>query len=118
MTCLWHCCNNKLTGKQLKFCNPKCRNKYNVDRIRKRTKQKAIDYKGGCCSQCGYNKCITALVFHHRDSANKDFEISGGRTISWERIKQEIEKCDLLCSNCHAEAHQRIQEQCTDGVNW
>lgn len=80
-----------------------------VIKRRKILKQKAIDYKGGKCEVCGYNKCSQALEFHHLDPSNKDFGISShGFTRSWEKIKTEIEKCVLLCSNCHAETHFNI----------
>ncbi|MEY4334993.1 MAG: phage FelixO1, partial [Bacteroidota bacterium] len=39
----------------------------NVIAWRKRTKQKLVEHKGGCCEICGYNKCIEALEFHHKD---------------------------------------------------
>ena len=55
---------------------------------------------------CGYDRCETALVFHHKESDGKDFGVaSKGYTRSWEKVKQELDKCMLLCSNCHAEIH-------------
>lgn len=44
----------------------------------KQVKLKAIEYKGGKCQICGYNKCTGALEFHHLDPTKKDFNISGG----------------------------------------
>jgi hypothetical protein len=67
-------------------------------------KKKAVEYKGGKCQECGYKKCIAALEFHHRDPNEKDFEISNGAR-NWDKIKAELDKCDLLCSNCHKEVH-------------
>lgn len=80
----------------------------NKDR-RYKLKDKAVQYKGGKCSSCGYNKYIGALEFHHRVPDNKDFEISN-RNISkkWEVVKKELDKCDLLCANCHREVHSNI----------
>lgn len=76
-----------------------------VIRKRKNAKQKAVDYKGGKCQRCSYDKCLGALQFHHPDD-NKEFGVSAkGRTYSWERLKKEIDKCILLCANCHAEEH-------------
>lgn len=72
-----------------------------------RLKQKAIDYKGGKCQECEYNKCNAALTFHHINPEEKSFTISG-KSISWERIKVEIDKCLLLCFNCHAELHSKM----------
>lgn len=67
-------------------------------------KQKAVNYKGGRCEICGYDKCIDAFDFHHVDSIDKDFNISNKMT-SWEKIKPELDKTVLLCANCHRECH-------------
>jgi len=66
----------------------------------------AIEYKGGECSICNYNRCIDALEFHHNSSSGKDFSISDkGYTRSWNRVKEELDKCVILCANCHREIH-------------
>jgi hypothetical protein len=70
-------------------------------------KQMAVEHKGGQCQKCGYNKCISALDFHHIEPQHKDFGISHkGLTRSWEAIKKEIDKCILVCANCHREIHE------------
>lgn len=74
---------------------------------RQRTKLKAIAHKGGSCQKCGYCKSVAALHFHHTDPNQKDFNI-GGNTRSWDRIRTEIDKCILLCANCHTEEHERL----------
>jgi hypothetical protein len=71
---------------------------------RRAIKLKAVEYKGGKCQNCGYNKCIGAMDFHHLDPQEKDFTISGSAG-KWETIKNELDKCVLLCKNCHAEQH-------------
>ena len=67
--------------------------------------------KGGRCSmpECRYNKSASALVFHHRNDCEKKFNISGNNLNkhSWEELLREVEKCDLLCANCHAEIHDK-----------
>lgn len=73
-------------------------------RYSKRIKEELVKYKGGKCEVCGYSKCIQALEFHHLDPTYKDFSISGG-TKSFERLKPEVDKCILVCSNCHKEIH-------------
>ena len=78
---------------------------WNVSKQLRRIKQKAIEYKGGKCLSCGYFKCNTSLVFHHRNPDEKEFEI-GSKLAKWETIKQELDKCDLLCLNCHGEVHE------------
>jgi uncharacterized Zn finger protein (UPF0148 family) len=71
---------------------------------RKKKKLLAVTYKGGKCELCGYSKCFDALHFHHKDPNEKAFSPSGG-SISWERMRNEIDKCALLCANCHSEVH-------------
>ena len=71
---------------------------------RKRTKIKLIEYKGGECEICGYNTCMRALSFHHKNPSEKDFTISG-KSLSFEKLKEEVDKCMLVCSNCHCEIH-------------
>ena len=69
----------------------------------------AVNYKGGSCEKCGYNRCIDALEFHHNNSSKKDFSISEkGYTRSWDKVKEELDKCSLLCANCHREIHARV----------
>lgn len=87
----------------------KC-NSENIVKRRKKLKQMAVDYKGGKCSICGYNKSIRALIFHHLDPTKKDFNIGDAGNRTWEKIKEEIEKCALVCSNCHAEIEDEIEE--------
>lgn len=78
---------------------------------RRAIKNALIIYAGGKCKRCGYNKCIRALEFHHLDPKEKDFGISKNLTKSMAKLKEEINKCILLCSNCHAEVHQELYEQ-------
>ena len=77
-----------------------------VKKRRKKIKEMAVEYKGGKCICCGYNKCIGALEFHHLDPNGKDFNISAkGITRAWSKVKEELDKCVLLCANCHRELH-------------
>lgn len=77
-----------------------------VTRRRKKIRLMAIEHLGGKCIKCGYNKYPEVMEFHHRDPLQKDFNVSKkGLTRSWERVRKEIEKCDLLCANCHRELH-------------
>ena len=73
----------------------------------KKFKKECLAYRGGKCINCGYNKCISALDFHHRDPSEKEFSISSiKRKKLTEQIKKELDKCDILCSNCHRELHE------------
>jgi hypothetical protein len=70
----------------------------------------AVEYKGTQCSKCGYNRCIEALEFHRNNSSGKDFSISEkGYTRSRAKVKEELDKCMLLCANCHREVHAKSQ---------
>lgn len=80
-----------------------------VKRRRIKLREMARSYKGNKCVICSYNKCPRALSFHHLDPKNKDFDMSSrGLTRSWERLRTEIDKCVLLCANCHMEVHDGI----------
>lgn len=79
----------------------------NLKNWRRKTKEKSVQSLGGKCQICEYNKCIYALEFHHLDQSKKDFTLSStsqGKQ-SWNKIKVELEKCILLCANCHREVH-------------
>lgn len=104
-------CNNEIepNTRHRKFCCIKCKNNTNVQLNRVRTKKRAVTYKGGKCEHCGYSKSVWALVFHHLDPTQKEFAVGGdGATKAWSKVQQEIDKCMLLCMNCHAEEHERL----------
>ena len=75
----------------------------------KRLKKVMHNLKINGCAICGYDKCDAALDFHHVNPEDKEFRI---RTISLqfkdERIIEELNKCILLCANCHREKHYEI----------
>lgn len=73
--------------------------------LRKNIKRKCVEYKGGKCFVCGYNKFQGSLDFHHVNPKEKDFAISTMKSNSFESLKQELDKCVLLCKNCHCEVH-------------
>jgi len=81
-----------------------------VSKRRHDLKKLSIEYKGGKCNKCGYDRCIDALHFHHLDPSKKEFGLSKrGLTRSWEKIKIELDKCIILCGNCHAETHFELK---------
>ena len=91
--------------------NTMSKNSQYVRKYRKQMKQKAILYKGGACKICLYNKYHGALEFHHLEPLEKDFAISGnGACRSWQKIQEELDKCVLLCSNCHKEVHAGLTQ--------
>ena len=92
---------NKL--KQQKKSRENCRKKRNADSKKRRQEQVAFvsAYKlEKGCARCGYNEHPAALDFNHLDPSTKSFHISGG-TYGRETLIAEMEKCEVLCSNCH-----------------
>lgn len=80
-----------------------------VSNRRRKIKLKAIALLGGKCQNCGYKKHPGGLEFHHIDATTKSFSISGGGlSRSWVKIKAELEKCVLVCANCHREIEMGI----------
>jgi hypothetical protein len=76
---------------------------------RKKLKAMVIEYKGGVCIICGYDKYPGAFDLHHVDGSTKEFGLSSeGLTRSWEKTKAEADKCVLLCATCHREVHGGI----------
>jgi len=79
-----------------------------VQKRRNKVKLMAVEYKGGKCVKCGYNKYVGALEFHHIEG-EKDFGIGAkGYTRSWVKVMKELDKYILVCSNCHKEIHGEL----------
>ena len=114
--------NERITkGALKKWCSESCRAKWrykNDPVIKDRNtyteqkargyfnKWKALQYKGGKCQTCGEDRPAT-LCFHHRDPFQKELKLDGRSFANrkWELIKEEVDKCDLLCHNCHNVLH-------------
>lgn len=99
-----HYINSK--GRAYGWCKG-CSNKMSCERQRTR-KQQCVALKGGKCIFCGYNKYVGSLEFHHVDPSKKQYNISKLRSYSITEIKKELDKCILLCRNCHGELHAGI----------
>ncbi len=83
----------------------KCRSN-NVSKRRRKVKEKLVNVFGGKCILCNYSKYIGALDFHHLNPNEKDFTIAHVRQYKFDDIiKSELDKCLLVCSNCHREIH-------------
>ena len=87
--------------------NPK--RKEDVDNRRKR----GMDYlrsfkKDKKCEKCGWNKHIEILQFHHINPKNKSFALNRNNlNRSIKSINNEMNKCELLCPNCHLWLHNK-----------
>ena len=109
-------CGLQLNGRQRSFCSRTCKNRHtnyhhqsNAKQIQRgrSNKSKLVRLMGGKCLQCGYARNLSALEFHHRDPSSKAFQLDARSLANrqWSAIENEAAKCDLPCSNCHAETH-------------
>jgi hypothetical protein len=95
---------NRKQGHQLTLCNS-C----SANRQRVKMKQRCVDYKGGKCQCCGYDRSLRSLTFHHRNADEKEFTLAGKMSWAWSKLARELDKCDLLCANCHYEIHDELE---------
>jgi hypothetical protein len=105
-------CGTALEGKQTMFCSITCKNKHHQSYAAQKgrglaRKLELVKSAGGHCSICGYDRNLAALAFHHIDSEEKDFKLDmrslSNRTLN--SVLTELDKCILVCHNCHAELH-------------
>lgn len=90
-------------------CDKK-RNRQKTQRI----KQQCVEYKGSKCQRCGYKTCHQAMDFHH--VSDKKFGVASFNWKSFDYIKSELDKCWLLCSNCHREFHAGLWSELNAAV--
>lgn len=75
-------------------------------RIKKRDKKLwAIEHLGGCCQSCGGKFHPSVYEFHHINPETKDRDPSKMMQLSHEKLQKELDKCVLLCANCHRIEH-------------
>lgn len=100
-------CNNLTTStrKRCDSCNTKIR--------RYRAKKYAVDYLGGKCVRCGWFGNLSAFDFHHKDPKIKEFTPSAVYLAnqSWSKVKEELDKCELLCAICHRLEHNDYENE-------
>ena len=95
---------NKGGGRRAKSLCKSCHNKQTIERGQK-NREAYVNYLGGSCKYCSYARCLSALEFHHRDPSKKDPTFTSMRYWGLEKAKKELDKCDLVCANCHREVH-------------
>lgn len=79
------------------------------DKLKTReAKSKCIEYLGGKCKRCNHTYPNCVYDFHHRDPKQKEILVSRLMKSNWDVIKRELDKCDLLCSNCHRITHYEL----------
>ena len=115
MKCKFPPCRNEVPqalyyGRAKNYCSPTCTKKAAVNKLRRNRKIEAVNYLGGSCQRCGFNENLAALQFHHRDPNVKEFGINRGISKNFESVKAELDKCDLLCANCHATVHALLAQ--------
>ncbi len=97
------------TNSASSYCKT-CTTQQTIER-QKKFKQLSLEYKGGKCVICDYDRCQSALEFHHLNPKEKDFSISQGRLTTFnDKIKKELDKCILVCANCHREIHEKMHK--------
>lgn len=75
--------------------------KQQLQQNRKRAqKAKCVAHMGGKCERCGLEDHPVVYDFHHRDPSKKLFEINSSLK-AWDRLVEEMKKCNLLCAVCH-----------------
>lgn len=77
-------------------------------RRKRRVRRALVEAAGGRCAVCGYDRCIQNLHFHHVDPARKCLELGSHQGVSLARFLEELEKCLLLCANCHGEVEAQL----------
>ena len=74
-----------------------------VTRRQQKIKRTLVSEAGGSCTNCGYDRCIANLHFHHVNPAEKSFAMSMASGKSLAAYRKEARKCVLVCANCHGE---------------
>lgn len=88
----------------MKSCCLKCHT-MTVHQKQRELKVRAVEHMGGKCAHCGYEGVSAVYDFYHLDPATKEFSWGNKRTSNWENLVAELDKCVLLCANCHRTEH-------------
>lgn len=111
---------NSNLNKICEICNKDTEKRRNIcmtcytNTRRYKLKKKMFDLKGGKCNKCSVSGLdISCYDFHHLDPTQKDFNLSGlnSARINWKTVEEELDKCILLCANCHREEHSNYKSE-------
>lgn len=92
--------------------NPQCRRcQLDAKKVKRLiNKAKAVEYGGGKCKYCGIvSNCLDIYDFHHKDPSKKEASLNRLVNSDWDSMVKELDKCDLLCSNCHKITHWKLR---------
>ena len=100
-----------------------CKAEYQAQRIEAR-RLYWLELAGNACQNCGWNAYSVSLDFHHVDGDSKEWspgKLIMSRPIGDAEVRAELEKCALLCCNCHQAIHRGMLElkfEKRDGLGW
>lgn len=100
--------NYEVTRPMRKNMTPQELENFNQSKSRAAHKAKCIEHKNGVCSKCGliYNGTNAPVFdFHHVDPETKDYNIGGMVNRPWPLVEEELDKCIMVCANCHRLIH-------------
>lgn len=98
---------------RLKREDPEYRKRESAKRseLYRQRKLKAVEYMGSKCTDCGGEFHPSVYDFHHLDPSQKDYSPGKGLKMSWDKAVLELNKCVMLCANCH-----RLRHHCKDEI--
>lgn len=104
------------TQHYMSWCKP-CHSARRSNRTSE-NKLRAIEYMGGRCQQCGYDRCAQALEFHHIDPELKTSNFTNLKCWGWDKLQAELDKCVMLCANCHREVENGLVMAANPANRW
>lgn len=73
--------------------------------LARKAKARAVDYMGNRCHDCGLSYPDCVYDFHHLSGDTKVDNPSAILKRNWESAKEELDKCIMVCANCHRKRH-------------
>jgi len=84
--------------------------------LRRRLKDAICKERDNRCEECGEIFESHILDFHHLDPSTKEFELSVSNLTDqqWPKVLAEVDKCQMLCANCHRQKHKEEAHENTN----